>query len=98
MEESKSKLKTILRVVGILLAVLVLAWFSFVMYEYYRVNTDRRPLICFSEKKEIESKDEYSTMCYGLLYKYKEYYYVNTDTMSARELTLFFTDFKRDDK
>ena len=34
-------------------------------------------------------------MCRGPLYKYKEYYYKDDKTMSARELTMFFTEFVR---
>ena len=44
--------------------------------------------------KHIED-DEYSKMCYGILYKYKEYYYNDNDVLSARELVLFFQDFER---
>ena len=76
--------------------IFVILWFALVVLEYYRVNNDKRPLICFNYHEEVEDDDEYSLLCHGLLYKYKEYYYKIDDTLSARELTMFFTDFVRD--
>lgn len=96
MKSKKGLAKIIIKSICILLVIITLIWFSIIVYEYYRVKSDKKPVICFNQTKEPENKDEYSYVCYGLLYKYKEYYYVNTDTISARELTLFFKDFTRD--
>ena len=75
---------------------IVILWFILVIIEYYRVKKDKRPLVCFSYHEVVEDDDEYAIMCYGLLYKYKEYYYKIDKTMSGRELTMFFTEFVRD--
>lgn len=79
-----------------LLLILVILWFILVIYEYYRVSKDKRPLLCWGYKEVIEDDDEYALLCHGPLYKYKEYYYKLDKTMSARELTMFFTEFVRD--
>ena len=93
-----SKGKKIIKIVLIVLVCVVLVWFSFTLYEFYRVRSDHRPLICFNEVKDTENTEEYSKTCYGLLYKYREYYMISDDSMSAREFTLFFKDFKREVK
>ena len=80
----------------ITILLLVVLWFILVIIEYSRVNKDKRPLLCFGYHEVVEDDDEYAITCNGLLYKYKEYYYKTDDTMSARELTMFFTEFVRD--
>ena len=75
---------------------IVILWFILVIYEYYRVKKDKRPWLCWGYKEVVEDDDEYALLCYGPLYKYKEYYYKVDKTMSARELTMFFTEFVRD--
>lgn len=100
MEEDKKKLRIRLyvKILFFFLLTVVLAWFSWTVYEYNRVLNDKRPILCYKEIKDVEDDDEYSIMCYGLLYKYKEYYYTDTDEMSAREFTFFFKDFERKSK
>ena len=66
------------------------------MYNFSRVKNEKRPIMCFFEVKDIESEKEYSKTCYGLLYKYREYYYNSSDEISAREFTLFFKEFARE--
>lgn len=94
-EIKKEKQRKLIRNIMVILAVLVVVWFSLVLVEYSRVKSDKKPLVCFGEIKDVEDDDEYSKMCYGILYKYKEYYYNDNDVMSARELVLFFQDFER---
>lgn len=78
----------------ILLAIFII-WFIFVVFEYCRVKSNKQPLICLNYHESIGDSDEFAYECYGLLYKYKEYYYKVDKTMSAREFTMFFTEFKR---
>ena len=91
-----SKTKRTLKYILILIIFIVLAWFCLTLFELYRVKTDHRPMICFNEIKDIENNVEYSKTCYGILYKYREYYYQDNDKLSAREFTLFFKEFKRE--
>lgn len=93
---TKKRLK--LKICGYILLVIVFLWFSFASYEMYRVKNHKKTLICFNEVKDVEDDDEYSKMCYGLFYKYKEYYLKSNDSLTAREFTLFFTEFKRDNQ
>lgn len=93
MKKLEKKKKTF--IISSIILFIIFCWFCLVIFEYTRVKTDKRPIVCFNEIKDVEDDDEYSKMCYGLLYKYKEYYYKDTNKMSARELTLFFLDFKR---
>ena len=74
---------------------IVILWFILVLIEYFRVSHDKRPLLCFNYHEVVEDDDEYALLCHGPLYKYKEYYYKTDKTMSARELTMFFTEFVR---
>ena len=76
--------------------ILVVLWFILLVIELYRVNRDKRPLLCFGYHEVVEDDDEYALLCHGLLYKYKEYYYKFDKSMSGRELTMFFTEFVRD--
>lgn len=96
-DENKSSRirKRIIWVIAIILLVLVASWFSLTMYNYYRVSIEKKPILCFGDTKEIEATNEYSHSCYGILYKYKEYYSTNNDVLNAREFTLFFKDFDR---
>ncbi len=87
--------KRIIWAVAIVLLVIIVAWFSLAMYNYYRVKTDKKPLLCYGNTKEVEANNEYSYTCYGILYKYKEYYSTKNDKITAREYTLFFKDFDR---
>lgn len=80
----------------ITLLLIVVLWFILVIIEYNRVHHDKRPLLCWGYHEEVEDDDEYAITCNGPLYKYKEYYYKIDKTMSARELTMFFTEFVRD--
>ena len=91
-----SKTKRLLKRILIIIIFIVIAWFCLTLYELYRVKTDHRPIICFNEIKDVESSTEYSKTCYGILYKYREYYYQENDKLSAREFTLFFKEFKRE--
>lgn len=52
-------------------------------------------MFCLNEVKDVEDNDEYSLTCYGILYKYREYHYNETDELSAREFTLVFKEFAR---
>lgn len=84
------------KILAYILLILVFIWFSFAMYEMYRVKDNKRPLICLNMVKDVEDNDEYSKTCYGILYKYREYHYKENDKISAREFTLFFKEFTRD--
>lgn len=95
MENSNKKVKSIIKWVLIVLSVIVVLWFSFTMCEYYRVRIEKRPIVCFHEVTDTENINEYSKTCYGLLYKYREYYKISDDEMTAREFTLFFKEFNR---
>ena len=90
------KKKTIFKILGIILLCIVLLWFALVLYNFYRAKNDNKPILCFHEIKDIESETEYSKTCYGILYKYREYYYTESNEMSAREYTLFFKEFARE--
>lgn len=89
------KKKKIILYITIFLGVLVLLWFILALVEYYRVNNNKSPLVCFGDSREVESESEYSISCIGIFYKYKEYYYRVDDELSAREFTLFFNEFDR---
>lgn len=98
MEEEKKtsrKKKTIIWLVTIVLFIILILWFSLTMYNYYRVSTERKPILCFGDTREIESNNEYSRVCHGIFYKYKEYYSKKNDVITAREFTLFFKEFDR---
>lgn len=71
---------------------ITVSWAGFTIYEYSRVKNDKDTIICFNSKKEIEDDDEYSITCDGLLYKYRRYYYIQNDKLSAREFVMFFND------
>lgn len=94
--DKKNKVLSILKNIGIVLIVLAIIWFALTLFEFYRVKSDKRPVVCMHEVKDIESEDEYSRTCYGLLYKYREYYLDEDDSLAAREFTLFFKEFKRE--
>ena len=96
MEDKSKKILNIIKTIAIVLVIIVVIWFSFTLIEFYRVKSDKRPIVCFNEKKDTESSDEYSLTCYGLLYKYREYYMNDDDSLTAREFTLFFKEFKRE--
>ena len=95
MENSNKKIKNVIKFILIFITIIVVAWFGLVIYEYYRVKIDKRPLICLHEKSDTEGINEYSKTCYGILYKYREYYTIDGDQMTAREFTLSFKEFKR---
>ena len=94
--ENIGKNKKIFKSILIIIVIITLIWFCITLFELYRVKTDNRPIICFNEVKDVENDMEYSKTCYGLLYKYREYYYKESNTISAREFTLFFKEFKRE--
>ena len=94
-EKPKSKRK-IWKITMFTILAIVALWFSLVIIEYHRVSNDKRPLLCFNYHEVVEDDDEYALFCRGPLYKYKEYYFKIDKTMSARELTMFFTEFVRD--
>lgn len=100
MEEAQKKTykkRKLIWLITIILLAIVLIWFFLTIYNYYRVKTERKPILCWGDTKEIESTNEYSIMCYGPFYKYKEYYYNEDDSLTAREFTLFFKEFDRDE-
>lgn len=94
-EDKKVKRRKKVKIFLTILAIGFLLWFVLLMVEYSRVKNDKRPLLCTPMVKDVEDDDEYAKKCYGLGYKYKEYYYTEDDHMSARELVLFFQEFKR---
>ncbi len=96
MENKNKKLLSKLKVILFILIIITIAWFSLTVYEFYRVKTDKKPIVCFHETRDVESSSEYSLTCYGILYKYREYYMNDDDSLSAREFTLFFKEFKRE--
>ena len=89
------KTKVIKKVLFIVM-IFVFVWFSLTVFEYYRVKTNKKPIICMFSKSQSENDNENAVTCYGLFYKYREYYYKDTDELNARELTLFFMPFDRD--
>ena len=97
MEEDKKDIKKrkVIKNTLIIILTICLAWFFLTAINYYLVKKDQRPIFCFNYTKENENNDEYSLVCYGILYKYKEYYNIKDDKLNARELTLFFRDFTR---
>ena len=98
-QENRSKKRiTVFEIIAVTIGIIAILWFCLVVYENYRVSKDKKTLICFNSVKEVEDDDEYSITCYGLLYKYREYFYIDNDQMSARELTMFFKDFERKTK
>ena len=86
----------IIKNISLVIMIIFLIWFGFVTYEYYRVKTDKRTLICLSQNKKSENDEEDSMICYGPSYKYKEYYTKNTNNLTAREFALFFMSMDRD--
>lgn len=93
-EKKLRRINAIKKILMVLICILVL-WFGLTTYEYYRVKLGKKPVICIGNKKDIENENEYSKMCYGLFYKYKEYYLESDDSMSAREFALFFMEWER---
>ena len=94
-EKVVKKVKLIKKILLIVMIVFI-CLFSFTIYEYYRVKTDKTPLVCLNSKNISENDKEDDKVCYGLFYKYKEYYLKNTKIVDAREFTMFFTSFDRD--
>lgn len=94
-EEKRNKVKSKFRIFITIIAFMVFLWFVLVIVEFVRVDNNKKPLICSPMIKDVEDDDEYSKRCYGFGYKYKEYYYNEDDSLSARELVLFFQEFKR---
>lgn len=94
-EEKNLRKRKVIKIISYIILAIVVLWFSLVLIEMYRVKTDRKPLLCFNEIKDVEDDDEYSLTCYGILYKYREYHYNDSDALSAREFTLFFKEFER---
>lgn len=90
------RIKRIVLKITLFLAVIVFLWFSLTVYEYYRVKMDKRPFICIGDVRDTETENEYSSTCYGVLYKYREYRYKDDDSLSAREFTLVFKEFDRE--
>lgn len=93
-DKKRVRIKCIL----IILACICVLWLVLALVNSYFVSMDKRPILCFNYQKNIENDDEYSLTCYGILYKYKEYYYIKSEAMSAREYTLFFKEFVREVK
>lgn len=93
-EKSKKKRKKWLIIGGIILTIVII-WFIWALYEENRVHHDKSTIICWNKTKDIENEKEYSITCYGILYKYREYYLKETKKMSAREFTFLFKDFER---
>lgn len=87
--------RSVIWIVAILVVIIVASWFGLTTYNYSRVKSDKKPILCFGNSKEIEANNEYSKACYGIFYKYKEYYSTNNDVLTAREFTLFFKEFDR---
>ncbi len=85
----------VIKTVILIIMLFFLIWFGFTTYEYYRVKTDKRTLICLHQNRKSENDDEDSMICYGLGYKYKEYYAKNTNNLTAREFALFFMPMDR---
>ena len=96
MEDNHNKALGFLKVILMILLILVVAWFCLTLVEFYRVKKDKRPIICSKMKQDVENTEEYSLTCYGVLYKYREYYRNEDDSMTAREFTLYFKEFKRE--
>ena len=94
-EEKTIKRRKTIKIISFIIGLIVILWFTLVLTEMYRVQTERKPLVCINEIKDIEDDDEYSLTCYGILYKYREYHYTNDDALSAREFTLVFKEFER---
>ena len=94
-EEKSNKIKKYIKVISLVLLSIVIIWFSLMLVELYRVKSDKRPIICVNQIKDVEDDDEYSITCYGILYKYREYHYNIDDAISAREFTMVFKDFER---
>lgn len=96
-EENRiNKKRRFVKTILLFLLFITIAWAGFTVYEYTRVKHGKDTLICFNEKKEVEDDDEYSITCNGLLYKYRKYYYIQNDKLSAREFVMFFNDDGRD--
>ena len=93
-----SKGKRLFRFFLVLASIAVVAWFGLVMHEARRVKNDQKPILCFQPKNDTEGVDEYSVTCYGLFYKYREYYIKDKEELNAKEFTLFFKSFKREVK
>ena len=96
MDGNHNKTLNFVKWLMIILLILVIIWFGITLVEFYRVKTDRKPIICSKMKRDVENNEEYSLTCYGILYKYREYYNNADDSMTAREFTLFFKEFKRE--
>ena len=90
-----NKVLSVLKIILSILVIIAVLWFALTIYEFFRVKSEKKPLICLHEVRDIESESEYSLTCYGPLYKYREYYLTDDDSMSGREFTLFFKEFKR---
>ena len=97
--ENDNKYKKVIIIKKILLIILVvsLIWFGFTTYEYYSVKNDKRPLICLNKKELNENNNEKSMMCYGVFYKYKEYYFKKSGSITGREFALFFMAMDRNE-
>ena len=94
--EKDKKARKIISIVFWVLGVIVFAWFFLVVINYYLVRKDGRPVMCWNYTRENYDEDEYTLTCKGILYKYREYFYNDTNSLHARELTLFFKDFKKE--
>lgn len=94
-DEKNQKKRKIIKYISFTILGIVILWFVLVLGEFFRVRIDKKPLICFNAVKDIEDDDEYSITCYGILYKYREYYYNEDNEMSAKEFTLVFKEFSR---
>lgn len=91
-----SRKKRIVRFLLVLACIGSVLWFMLVMYEVKRVQNNKQPLVCHLRRIETEGVNEYSITCYGLFYKYREYYIEDKEELNAREFTLFFKSFKRE--
>ena len=89
------KKKKAIKGLGLMVLFIVVLWFILALFNLYRVNKDKRPVLCFNYVKADEDEDEYNLTCKGILYKYREYYLIKDDSMTAREYTLFFKEFTR---
>ena len=95
MEKSNRVHRGIIKFFVILLLIIVLVWFGYTIYELSRVKSGNKPSVCFHEVVDTENINEYSRTCYGVFYKYREYYRLSDDEVTAKEFTLFFKEFKR---
>lgn len=79
-------MKIVGRIIGIIIAILIVAWVVVIFYDYSKITKDEEPVFCI--KEEVHKYDDGTVYeCLGLGYRAFVY---DRDSITAKEFGPFF--------